>query len=172
MVRAVSDPTALVGTIRTVGRGEGIALLDPESLADRLDASIAPRRFEMTMLIVFAALALLLALVGIYGVVAYMVTQRTREIGVRVALGAQRTDVIRLVLGGGLRLVGVGVAVGLAASLALTRLMESFLYGVKPTDALTFGGASLLLMGVAALAAWIPARRAAGVDPLIALRYE
>ncbi len=172
MVRAVSDPAALVGALRTQGHGLGIALLHPETLAARLDASIAPRRFEMTLLVVFASLAVLLALVGIYGVVAYMVTQRTREIGIRVALGAQRPDVIRLVLGAGLRMVCAGVLLGLAGSLALTRLMESFLYGVKPTDALTFAAVSLLLAGVAALAAWLPARRAAGVDPLIALRYE
>ena len=172
MVRANSDPAALIGAIRAVGRREGIALLNPQTLADRLDDTIAPRRFEMTLLIAFASLALLLALVGIYGVVSHMVAQRTREIGVRVALGAQRSDVIRLVLGGGLSLVCAGVVVGLAASLGLTRVMESFLYGVKPTDALTFGAASVLLVAVAALAAWIPARRAARVDPLIALRYE
>jgi putative ABC transport system permease protein len=172
MARAVSDPNAVTGAIRSIGRGEGIALLKPQTLAERLDASIAPRRFEMTLLIVFASLALLLALVGIYGVVAYMVTQRTREIGVRVALGAQRSDVIRLVLGGGLKLVCGGVAVGLAGSMGLTQLMESFLYGVKPTDAWTFAAVSILLIGVAAIAAWIPARRAAGVDPLVALRWE
>ncbi|SPE40811.1 conserved membrane hypothetical protein [Candidatus Sulfopaludibacter sp. SbA3] len=172
MVRANSDPTALIGAIRAVGRPEGIALLNPQTLADRLDDAIAPRRFEMTLLIAFASLALLLALVGIYGVVSHMVAQRTREIGVRVALGAQRSDVICLVLAGGLSLVCAGVVLGLAASLGLTRVMESFLYGVKPTDALTFAAASVLLMAVAALAAWIPARRAAGVDPLIALRYE
>jgi predicted permease len=172
LVRANSDPAALIGAIRAVGRREGIALLNPQTLADRLDDTIAPRRFEMTLLIAFASLALLLALVGIYGVVSHMVAQRTREIGVRVALGAQRSDVIRLVLGGGLSLVCAGVVLGLAASLGLTRVMESFLYGVKPTDALTFAAASVLLLAVAALAAWIPARRAAGVDPLIALRYE
>ena len=172
MVRAVSDPAALIGAVRTQGRSLGIALLRPQTLAARLDASIATRRFEMTLLVVFASLAVLLALVGIYGVVAYMVTQRTREIGIRVALGAQRPDVIRLVLGAGLKMVCAGVLLGLAGSLALTRLMESFLYGVKPTDALTFAAVSLLLVGVAALAAWLPARRAAGVDPLIALRYE
>jgi putative ABC transport system permease protein len=172
LARAVSDPNAVTGAIRTIGRGEGLALLKPQTLAERLDASIAPRRFEMTLLIVFASLALLLAVVGIYGVVAYMVTQRTREIGVRVALGAQRSDVIRLVLGGGLKLVCGGVAVGLAGSMGLTRLMESFLYGVKPTDAWTFAAVSILLIGVAAVAAWIPARRAAGVDPLVALRWE
>jgi putative ABC transport system permease protein len=172
MVRANSEPEALMGAIRTLGRPDGIALLKPQTLADRLDASIAPRRFEMTLLIVFASLALLLALVGIYGVVAYTVTQRTREIGVRVALGAQRSDVVRMVLGGGLRLVCGGVAAGLAAAMGLTRLMESFLYGVKATDVATFAVASILLIGVAAVAAWIPARRAAGVDPLIALRWE
>ena len=172
MVRANSDPTALVGAVRTLGRGDGIALLKPQTLADRLDASIAPRRFEMTLLIVFASLALLLALVGIYGVVAYMVTQRTREIGLRVALGAQRADVVRMVLGGGLKLVCGGVAVGLAAALGLTRVMESFLYDVRATDAATFAAASVLLVAVAAMAAWIPARRASGVDPLVALRED
>jgi putative ABC transport system permease protein len=172
LVRANSDPTALTGVIRGQARASGISLLNPQTLADRLDSSIAPRRFEIAMLVVFASLAVLLALVGIYGVVAYMVTQRTREIGLRMALGAQRPDVVRLVLGGGLKLVAAGVLLGLAASLALTRFMESFLYGVKPTDAFTFAAVSLLLIAVAALAAWIPARRAAGVDPLVALRYE
>jgi putative ABC transport system permease protein len=172
MVRAHSDPTALIGAIRGTGRPDGIALLNPQTLADRLDDGIAARRFEMTLLIAFAGLALLLALVGIYGVVSHMVAQRTREIGVRVALGAQRGDVVRLVLSGGLSLVCAGVVLGLAGSLGLTRVMESFLYGVKPTDAVTFVAASVLLVAVAALAAWIPARRAAAVDPLIALRYE
>ena len=172
LVRASSDPAALTGAIRAQGRPLSIALLHPETLADRLDASIAPRRFEMTLLIVFAALAVLLALIGIYGVVAYMVTQRTREIGIRVALGAQRPDVVRLVLGEGLRLVCAGVVVGLGAALALTRFLQSFLYGVKPADVLTFVAVSLLLVAVAALAAWLPARRAAAVDPLVALRYE
>jgi putative ABC transport system permease protein len=101
-----------------------------------------------------------------------MVTRRTREIGIRVALGAQRDDVVRLILAGGMKLVGVGVVLGLVASLGLTRLMASFLYGVQPSDTFTFGAVSLLLIVVAALAAWLPARRAAGVDPLTALRHE
>ena len=173
LVRASSDPTALIGAIRSQGRAMShIALLEPKTLAERLNASIAPRRFQMALLIVFALLAVFLALVGIYGVVSYMVTQRTREIGIRVALGAQRSQVIRMILGRGLRLVCAGVMLGLAASFGLTRLMQSFLYGVQPTDPFTFAAVSALLVVIAALAAWVPARRAATINPTIALRYE
>jgi ABC-type antimicrobial peptide transport system permease subunit len=126
----------------------------------------------MILLGSFALLALLLSSMGIYGVVSYLVGQQTREIGIRIALGAQRGDVMRLVLGDGVKMALTGVAVGLAAAVGLTRLMTSVLFGVSATDPLTFGGVALLLALVALAAAYIPARRATRVDPLVALRYE
>jgi ABC-type antimicrobial peptide transport system permease subunit len=120
----------------------------------------------------FASLALILAMVGLYGLISYMVLQRTREIGIRVALGAQRCDILRMVLRQGIRAALAGVATGVIAGLALTRLMTSLLYGISPGDALTFAGAALLLLIVAFAACSIPARRAVRVDPVVALRYE
>jgi putative ABC transport system permease protein len=126
----------------------------------------------MILLGIFAALALVLSCVGIYGVVSYLAGQRTHEIGIRVALGAQRSDVLRLVLGHGAKMVLIGVGAGIAASLALTRLMAKLLFGVGAYDPFTFLGVACLLILVALAASYIPARRAMRVDPIVALRYE
>jgi putative ABC transport system permease protein len=135
-------------------------------------ASLGSRRFNVILVGFFGITALLLATAGVFGVMAYSISRRTREIGVRVALGAGSGDVLRMVLGQGLRTVFVGVVIGIAGSLALTRTVESLLFGVTATDPLTFGGVTLLLVGTALLACYIPARRATKVDPMVALRYE
>ncbi len=143
-----------------------------ESMNGIIAASLAARRFTMILLALFAAAALVLASIGIYGVIAYRVASRTHEIGIRMALGAQKRDVLRLVLGQGMSLALVGVGIGIAVALGLTRFLSSLLYGVNPTDPLTFIAVSLILTVVALLACYIPARRAAKVDPMVALRYE
>jgi ABC-type antimicrobial peptide transport system permease subunit len=134
--------------------------------------SLAERRFAMLVLAMFAATALLLAGVGIYGVMSYAVTRRVREIGIRSALGASRQEIVGLVLRQGMRVAGIGMAAGLVAAVALTRLMSALLYGVSPADPLTLVAVTVLLGAIALLACYIPARRATAVDPLIALRSE
>jgi len=174
LVRTSSDPLALV----SAARGE-LQKLDPElpmaavATMDQLLAdSLSRSRFTMLLLGIFAAVALLLAAVGIYGLIAYSVTQRTQELGIRIALGAQRRDVLRLVLAQGTRLTLLGLALGVLAALALSRLLATLLFGVTATDPLTFAGVAALLAFVALLACFLPARRATRVDPLVALRYE
>jgi putative ABC transport system permease protein len=137
-----------------------------------LAKSIARSRFNTVLLAIFALVALALATVGIYGVMSYAVTQRTHEIGIRMALGAQAPDVLKLVLRNGMMLALIGVVTGVAGAFALTRLMSTLLFGVTPTDAITFTAVSASLFVVAFFACYIPARRATKVDPLVALRYE
>jgi hypothetical protein len=140
--------------------------------ADDMAGWLAEKRFLLLLAGVFAGAALALAAVGIYGLVAHSVTRRTQEIGVRVALGAHRRDVLRLVVGEGARMAALGVVIGVGASLAITRLMSSLLFGINATDPLTFVGVAVLLSLVALLASYIPSRRAMKVDPIVALRYE
>jgi putative ABC transport system permease protein len=149
-----------------------LAVFNIEPLQTVVDRTLARPRFNTALLSAFATVALLLAVIGVYGLISYSVSQRTREIGIRMALGAQRINILRMVVGHGGGLVLIGIVLGLAASFALTRMIGSLLYGVTPTDPLTFVLVTLVLGVVAALASYIPARRAARVDPLIALRTE
>jgi putative ABC transport system permease protein len=174
VARASVDPLGLSRAVR-----EAVANVDPSvptgkfrSMEQVLSHSLALRAFMRLLLSVFAGLALILASVGIYGVISYAVSQRTREIGVRMTLGARPADVLRLILAEGLRLVAVGVALGIAAALALTKLLASLLYGVSATDPAIFLSVTILLVGVSLVACYIPARRAMRVDPMVALRYE
>jgi putative ABC transport system permease protein len=141
-------------------------------MQDVVARSIATQRLAMMLLSVFSVLALVLSAIGIYGVISYLAGQRTHEIGVRMALGATSTDVLRLVLGEGMRITLVGVGIGIVAALGLTRLITKMIFGVGATDPITFASVAILLTGVALLACYIPARRAMRVDPIIALRYE
>jgi predicted permease len=174
VLRTEGDPTTVMGSVR-----QAVAEIDSrevvynvQTMNEVVSNSFAARRLSMMLLGVFAALALVLACVGIYGVISYLVGQRTHEIGVRMALGAQRRDVLRLVIGHGTRMAVMGVAIGIVAALGLTRLMANQLFGVSAHDPLTFVGVGVLLVIVAVAASYIPARRAMRVDPMIALRHE
>jgi predicted permease len=172
IVRSKGTPGSALDSIRrAVTTGEQFTY-DDRTFDEIIAKSLATQRFSMILLGVFAALALVLASIGIYGVISYVVGQRTQEIGIRLALGAQRLHILRLILGRGGVLALSGVGLGLAAALGLTRLMASLLYGVRATDPLTFAGVAILLTLVALAACYIPARRAAKVDPMVALRYE
>jgi putative ABC transport system permease protein len=173
-VRSTGAPEALSTSVeKTVHQLDPLlAVSQMHTMTERIAATEAPRRFNTAVLTAFATIALLLALLGIYGVLAYAVTERTREIAIRMALGATREDVLRRTIRSALLLAAAGIAAGLAASIGLTHLMESMLYGVKPLDGVAITGAVAILLLCAALAGWLPARRAAGVDPMDALRSE
>jgi putative ABC transport system permease protein len=168
------DPSTLVAAIKSEVRAinPNVPISEIGTLEGRLAQHIAPRRFNTWLLGLFAAVALMLAAIGIYGVMSYAVTQRTREIGIRMALGAQTRDVLKLTIRHGMKLIVMGVAAGLVAAFVLTRLMASLLFGVSATDPGTFTVIALLLTGVALVACYIPARRAAKVDPMVALRSQ
>ena len=172
--RTDSEPTALVPAIRNAVReiDPSQPVFNVKTMQTVVDESVSDRRLNMTLLGIFAAVALTLAVIGIYSVMSYTVSQHTREIGIRMALGAQSMDVLKLVIGQGMSLTIVGIVIGVAGAFGLTRLMETLLYSVKPTDPLTFTLVSALLIAVALLACYIPARRATRVDPMIALRNE
>jgi putative ABC transport system permease protein len=174
VVRTNVDPLSLAATVRRtvweIDKDQPVS--DISSMEQVVSESVARQRFSMLLLGIFAALALVLAAVGIYGVMSYAVAQRTHEIGIRMALGAQRSDLLKLTIGQGLRLVVTGVVIGLAAALVLTRVMSSLLFGVSATDPITFLTISLVLVSVAVLASYIPAMRATRVDPIFALRYQ
>jgi predicted permease len=171
---ATADPSALgasiLQTVRELDRDQPVFGLEP--MSQLIEESMASQRFATLLLGIFAGIALILGSVGIYGVMSYLVTERTHEMGIRMALGAERSDVMRLILKHGLGLALAGLVVGLLASLGLTRLMTSLLFGVSPTDGITLATVALLLVGVAMLACYVPARRATQVDPMVALRYE
>ncbi len=173
-VRTTVEPSSLAAALRGEIRAldKSVPVYNVKTLNEVVAVSVAPQRTTMLLLSAFAAIALLLALIGIYGVTAYYVTQRTHEIGIRLALGATARDVLQLIIGQGIRLTLFGVGLGLAGAFALTRLMKSLLFEVQATDPLSFSLIALLLTLVAFLACWLPARRATKVDPLVALRYE
>jgi putative ABC transport system permease protein len=174
IARASGDPTSLTAAIR----GEVLKIdkdqpvVGVRTLDQFLSTSVAQQRFSALLFGIFAVAAMALACVGIYGVLSYSVAQRRREIGVRMALGAGSRDVLKLVVGQAMLLTLAGVAIGLGAAFALTRPMGALLFGVSPTDPMTFGLVALILVAVALLAALVPARRATKIDPLIALKYE
>jgi putative ABC transport system permease protein len=173
-LRTHGEPLSLVAAMRSeiAAIDRDLPLTDIKTLEQVASSAVARTRFTMLLLLVFAGVALLLAAVGIYGVISYSVTQRTHEIGIRVALGAQRRDVIGLVARQGMALALVGMGGGLIAAFFLTRVMSSLLFGVSATDPITFAGIAVLLTGVALGACLVPARRAMRLDPMAALRHE
>jgi putative ABC transport system permease protein len=174
VARTQSDPVSMAQIVKQqIWKIDSqLPVTKVQTMSEVAAASFAGRRLNMSLLAIFAALALVLAAVGIYGVMSYSVTQRTQEIGIRMALGARAADVLKLIIKNGMTLILIGVCIGLGGAVALTRLLTTLLFGVAPTDTVTFIAVSLVLIVVALLACYIPARRATKVDPLVALRYE
>jgi putative ABC transport system permease protein len=174
VARTEADPLGLVSAVREQLRAmdEEVPVDDVKTLDQYLTSSVAQPRFITLLLAIFAGVAVILASVGLYGVMAYSVAQRAHEIGIRMALGAEARDVVKLVVGQGMKLVIIGLGIGLIAAFFATRLMESFLFGVSASDPATFAAITLLLGVITLLSCYIPARRATKVDPMEALRYE
>jgi putative ABC transport system permease protein len=174
IIKGASEPNQLIASIRGAVKeiDPDQPIYNPRTMDEIRAESVAPERLNLTLLSLFAGLALVLAIVGIYGVMSYSVTQRTHEIGIRMAIGARPRDVFRMILGHGMKLALIGVGVGLVGAFILTRFMASMLFGVEPTDATTYGGLSVLLIAIALLACYLPGRRATKVEPTISLRYE
>ena len=170
----LSDPGSLTTAVRNAvwALDKDVPVAHVRTMESLLSESVQQPRFRTALLGIFALIALTLATVGVYGVLAYTVTQRRHEIGIRIAMGAGRGSVVRLVVGHGMALAGTGVGIGLAGALALTRFLSTLLFGIRPTDPATFVIVPLLLCGIAFLACYIPARRATKIDPMEALRYE
>jgi putative ABC transport system permease protein len=174
VLRTDADPRSLISAARAEVQAldKELPVFEVKTLDQYVSGAVAHPRFNALLLLLFAGVALLLTAVGLYGVISYSVTQRTREIGVRRALGAQTHDVLKLVVKQGMKLTLIGVLLGLGGALALTRLLQTLLFGVSATDPLTFAVIVLLLIAIALVACWVPARRAAKVDPMTALRFE
>jgi putative ABC transport system permease protein len=174
LVKTSGDPSQLIPALRLALRDVDPALpaFAMTPLEDVVSGSVSRRRFTTLLIVIFAGVALLLAAVGLYGVVAYTVSQRTREIGLRMAMGAQRGQVMRMVLGGGMKLALIGVVLGIGGALSLASLLASLLFGVTPFDPASYAATAALLLTVAAVACYVPARRAMTMDPLRALRHD
>jgi ABC-type antimicrobial peptide transport system permease subunit len=174
LVRARSDAASLVPAVRREVRGfdPGLAFFKTTTLKDDLRAAISTQRMAAALVSLFGLIALALTAVGLYGVISYSVERRVREIGIRMALGAQSSDVLKMMMREGAALIAAGLMIGLAGAWAATRLIEGRLYKVSPTDPLTFAGITILLIAVALIACYIPAQRATKVDPMVALKYE
>jgi putative ABC transport system permease protein len=174
LLRAALDPRTLASAIHAAVHGvdKDQAIADLQTLDQIKSGTVSSDRMQTMLLAIFAGLALLLAAIGIYGVIGYSVTQRTHELGIRAALGASRASLLAMVIRRGMQLTAIGLAIGVAGALALTRLLGSLLFGISPRDPVTLLVVAAVLSSVALLACYIPARRAAGVDPMVALRYE
>jgi putative ABC transport system permease protein len=174
VIKGASDPNQLISSVRGVVKSldPDQPIYSPRTMDEIRAESVASERLNLTLLSLFAGIALVLAIVGIYGVMSYSVTQRTHEIGIRMAIGARPVDVFKMILGNGMKLALIGVAIGLVGAFWLTRFMATMLFGVEPRDAMTFASIPVLLITVALLACYLPGRRATKVEPTISLRYE
>jgi ABC-type antimicrobial peptide transport system permease subunit len=173
-VRTSGNPKDWITAVRAAVQGidKGVPLLFVKTQTEQIDQSLLQQRLFAKLTSFFSLLALVLACIGLYGVISYMVVQRTHEIGIRMALGAERGDILKMVIGNGIKMTLIGVGFGIVGALALTRFLSSLLFGVRPTDPGTFVAVALVLVGLALLACYIPARRATKVDPMVALRHE
>jgi len=174
IIKGASDPNLLISSARTAVKeiDPDQPIYSPRTMSEIRAESVQNERFTLTLLSLFAGIALVLAIVGIYGVMSYSVTQRTHEIGIRMAIGARPLDVFKMILGHGMKLALIGVGLGLVGAFIVTRFMATMLFGVEPTDATTFGAITAILIAVALLACYLPGRRATKVEPTISLRYE